>query len=508
MAMSILVVGLDLTVLNLALPKIAIRLHASTGDLQWVSDAYSLVIAAAILPAGRLGDRYGRKKVLLIALATFGVASALCSYASSAGELIAARAALGIGAAAIFPMSLSVLPVLFRPEERQKAIALMSSATFLSFPIGPLVGGYLLDHFWWGSVFLINIPVVIIALIAVGLLLPESRGTGRPALDPIGVVLSGAGLTGITYGFIKWSQNDWSSTSALIFTLAGAVVLLALIGWEIRRGPDRQVVELGLFRSAGFAWGTMLATTATFAMFGLLFATPLFFQEVQGLSAMGSGVRGLPLIGGLMVGMLGGTRLGAPRKAADGSPRPPMVSAKVLVTVGFVVMAAGLVLGTRTHAGSGAGFVSAWMAITGAGMGLALPQTMNAGLGALTVGRSGSGSALISAMRQVGGTIGIAVLGTVLSSGYQSRLHLPAQLGEAARGSVAAGVAVARAAGSPALLDNVRAAFTGGMDTVLWACGGIALASAVLALAFLPRNAGNAAGPMPETSEDRAELTL
>ena len=199
-AASVLVVGLDLTVLNLALPTIAADLHASTSDLQWVSDAYSLVLAAAILPAGLLGDRFGRKKVLLIALVLFGISSAACAYATSTDELIAARAVLGIGAAAIFPLSLSVIPVLFAPEERQKAIAIMASATFISFPIGPIVGGYLLDHFWWGSVFLINVPVVALALIAVAWLLPESRSEQRPRLDIGGVILSSAGLAGLTYG--------------------------------------------------------------------------------------------------------------------------------------------------------------------------------------------------------------------------------------------------------------------------------------------------------------------
>ena len=159
-AASVLVVGLDLTVLNLALPTISTDLHASTSDLQWILDSYSLVLAAVMLPAGLLGDRFGRKKVLIAALALFGASSAACAYAASVGELIAARAVLGIGAAAIFPLSLAVIPVLFAPEERQKAIALMASATFISFPIGPIVGGYLLDHFWWGSVFLINVPVV------------------------------------------------------------------------------------------------------------------------------------------------------------------------------------------------------------------------------------------------------------------------------------------------------------------------------------------------------------
>ena len=220
-AASVLVVGLDLTVLNLALPNIAVSLHASTGDLQWFSDAYSLVIAAMILPAGLLGDRYGRKRVLLVALVLFGAASALCAVATSTGELIGARALLGVGASAIFPMSLSVLPTMFAPEERRKAIAIMSAATMLSFPIGPILGGYLLDHFWWGSVFLINVPVVVIALVAVVFLLPESRSANRPSIDVLGVLVSSAGLIAVTYGCIKAGQNGWGNATALATIAVG-----------------------------------------------------------------------------------------------------------------------------------------------------------------------------------------------------------------------------------------------------------------------------------------------
>ena len=188
-----LVVGLDLTVLNLALPTMLVSLHASTGDLQWIVDSYSLVLAALILPAGLLGDRYGRKRMLLAALVLFGASSAACAYAASVGELIAARAILGIGAAAVFPLALSVLPVLFAPDERQKAIAVISGATMLSFPIGPIAGGYLLTRFWWGSVFLINVPIVVLALIAVALLMPESRSARRPGIDLSGLAVSTAG---------------------------------------------------------------------------------------------------------------------------------------------------------------------------------------------------------------------------------------------------------------------------------------------------------------------------
>ena len=500
-AASVLVVGLDLTVLNLALPTIATDLHASTSDLQWISDSYSLVLAAVMLPAGLLGDRLGRKKVLLVALVLFGAASAACAYATGTGELIAARAVLGIGAAAIFPLSLSVIPVLFAPEERQRAIALMASATFISFPIGPVVGGYLLDHFWWGSVFLINVPVVVLALIAVTILLPESRSAERPGVDVLGVILSSAGLAGLTYGFIKAGQDGWTDATALATIMAGAAVLAVLVGWERwltsraddpRGGRVRPLIELRLFRSAGFTWGTILSTMVSFAMFGIFFVMPQYFQEVRGADAMGSGLRLLPMVGGMIIGMIGGTRLASPRKSADGTASAPLVSAKLLVTVGFTIMAAALAVGASTSASSGTGFAAAWFAVFGLGLGMAMPQAMNAAIGALSAERSGAGSALISALRQVGATIGVAILGTVLGSVYASHLTvsgLPAAVADAAKNSVAAGVAVAHQLDSAALLGSVRNAFVTGMDTMLWVCAGIALVSAVLAAIFLPRRA-------------------
>jgi EmrB/QacA subfamily drug resistance transporter len=514
-AASVLVVGLDLTVLNLALPTIATDLHASTSDLQWFSDAYSLVLAAAMLPAGMLGDRLGRKKVLIVALILFGASSAACAYAGGVGELIAARAVLGIGAAAIFPLSLSVIPVLFAPEERQKAIALMASATFISFPIGPIVGGYLLDHFWWGSVFLINVPVVVLALIAVVVLLPESRSAQQLRLDAGGVLLSSAGLAALTYGFIEAGQNGWTDTAALTTIAAGVVVLVLFVAWERwltrRAGSVRPLIEVGLFRSAAFTWGTTLATLVSFAMFGIFFAMPQYFQEVQGANAMGSGLRLLPLIGGLVVGMIGSTRLATPRRVA-GSVRAPLASVKGLVMVGFTIMTAALALGATTTAESGTGFAAAWLAAFGLGLGLAMPQTMNAALSALSAERSGSGSALISALRQGGATIGVAVLGTVLGTVYRAHLGvsgLPAATAATAKSSVIGGVGVAHALGSAALLHSARTAFVQGMDTMLWACGGIAVASAVLALIFLPRRPDGApAAASGESAAERAQLEV
>jgi EmrB/QacA subfamily drug resistance transporter len=504
-AASVLVVGLDLTVLNLALPTIATDLHASAGDLQWISDAYSLVLAAVMLPAGLLGDRLGRKKVLLVALVLFGASSAACAYAGGVGELIAARAVLGVGAAAIFPLSLAVIPVLFAPEERQKAIALMASATFISFPIGPIVGGYLLDHFWWGSVFLINVPVVVLAVAAVVVLLPESRSAQRPGVDAAGVVLSSAGLAALTYGFIQAEEDGWGNAAVPAAIAAGLVVLAGFVAWERwltrRTGSIRPLIELGLFRSAGFTWGTLLATLVSFAMFGIFFAMPQFFQEVQGANAMGSGLRLLPLVGGMVIGMIGGTRLASPRKGAGGAVRSPLGNAKMLATLGFTVMAAALAFGATTKVTSGLGLTAGWLAAFGLGLGMAMPQTMNAALSALSAERSGSGSAFISAMRQVGATIGVAVLGTVLGTVYRAHLSvagLPAAAASAAKSGVVTGVQVAHEAGSAALLGSARSAFVSGVDTMLWVCGGIALASALLALLFLPRRAEGLPGPVSE----------
>src|ERR1700727_1735370 len=390
LALSVLVVGLDLFVLSLALPTLSRDLHASSADLQWFVDAYTLVLAAALLPAGLLGDRLGRKKLLSWALALFGVASLACAYSRSAGELIASRAVLGLAAAVILPMSLAVLPVLFTPAERSRAIAVVGGATFLGYPIGPIVGGWLLDHFWWGSVFLINVPVVIVAVIAVVFLMPESRALRRPRIDGVGVIISSAGLAALTYGFITAGQNGWSDAGALAAIAAGAVALAAFAGWEmrVRRRGGEPLADLTLFRSAGFAWGTSLSTMVSFALFGVTFALPQYFLDVRGLDSLGSGIA------------------------------QPLVSTKSLVSAGFAVMAAALAVGTATSVGSGTAYVSGWIAATGLGLGLALPTAMNAALGVLTAERSGSGSALMSAMRQVGATIGGAVLGTVLNTVY------------------------------------------------------------------------------------------
>jgi EmrB/QacA subfamily drug resistance transporter len=483
-AMGVLVVGLDLTVLTLALPTISVDLRASNSELQWITDAYILVLAAGILPAGMLGDRYGRKKLLIGSVALFGVSSVACAYASSTGELIAARALLGVGAAAVFPLSLSIIPVLFEPEERQKAVTFIASATMLSFPIGPIVGGYLLNHFWWGSVFLINVPVVVLCITAVVFLLPESRSETRPRIDLLGVLLSAAGLVALTYGLIKAGEDGWSDAVVSVAIAAGLVILAAFVLWQRRAAAP--LVDLSLFRSRGFLWGTVLAGLVSLAMFGLLFAMPQYFQHVKGTDPMGAGIRLLPMIGGMLVGMSVGTRLQTPRK--DGTP--PALSARVAIAIGFVLMAAGIAMGAATSVSTGTGFTMTWFVVAGAGLGIAMPSSMTTALSALSAERSGTGSAVLTALRQVGATLGVAVLGTVLSNGYTSDLRVPAAIEEQAGQSVGAGVAIAGRLRSPEVLENVRSAFVHGMDLMLITGAAIALASAVLALIFIPGRTG------------------
>jgi len=490
-----LVIGLDLMVLNVALPTLATDLHASTGDLQWFANSYSLVLAAALLPAGLLGDRYGRKRLLLAALALFGLASMACAYCDSVGQLIAARAVLGLGAAFLMPLAVSMVTVLFPAEERSRAVTIWITANAVGIPLGPIVGGALLDHFWWGSVFLINVPVVVVALIVAAVLLPESRSADRPRIDISGVLTSSASLGLFTFGIIRAGTDGWTDAVAITSMVTGAVLFALFIA--LQRRAQQPLVDLSLFASRPFLWGSVSATLATFAMFGVFFAVPQFFQAVGGLDALGSGFRLLPVIGGLLVGSRVAERLGR------------RIGAGVLVATGYAMFAGGLFLGAATGPDNGYGSIAVWLSIVGLGIGFALPIAMNTALGALTPERSGVGSAVIQAIRQVGGSIGIAILGTVLNSAYRANVdvsHLPA----AAADTVGRGVAVAGQLRSDQLLTSVRHAYSTAMDRMLLVSGAIALAGIAVALLGLPRTPTEIkapADPAPDdtTPVDRAE---
>src|SRR5262249_22970870 len=290
------------------------------------------------LPGGVLGDRFGRKRVMLISLAMFGAGSLACAYAPNAGAFIAARTVLGLSAGFMVPLVLSVVAVMFTDQERPKAVGIWAAANFLALPIGPILGGWLLSSYWWGWVFLMNLPVVAIGMVAVSVLVPESRAAERPGLDPAGIVASCAGLAALVYGFIAAGQYGWTSATAIAAMTAGGGHPVAFVAWErwlSRRPGGQPLVDLTLFKSARFTWGTILQAFGIFAMFGLLFAAPQFFQAILGASAMGSGLRLLPLMGGLALGAIL-----AGRGARGLHTQPPG-------RLGFQVVARGL--GPRHH---------------------------------------------------------------------------------------------------------------------------------------------------------------
>jgi MFS transporter, DHA2 family, multidrug resistance protein len=495
-------VGLDATVLSVALPTLARKLHASESDLQWFSSGYLLVLAAAMLPCGLLGDRYGRKKVLLGSFVLFAVGSAACAASPSSSAFIAARVLLGLAGAGVTVMGFATLPVLFEERERPRAVGIMAAATFVSLPLGPIFGGWLLTHYWWGWVFLINVPVSLAGVAAIFVLVPESCAHERPGLDPGGVALSVLGLLALIYGLIQAGQHGWSNEGAVLEMACGAAVLVGFFFWERRlsRTPGRQpLLDLALFGLPSYTWGVILAAVAIFAMFGVLFTMPQYFQGVLGTSPMGSGLRLLPLIGGLLVGAVPADRI------------VQMVGAKVAVAVGFAILAAGLLIGARTSVGSSGLFNAAWTALVGLGMGLALATSMSAALSELSAERSGVGAAALQAINKLGGPLGIAILGSVLSSAYLARLvtaGLPAAAATAARQSVFGAVAVADQIQSPALLDSAHTAFVHGMDLALVVSGAVALAGIALTVVFLPQVNALKAAEQPPVEKQPAVVAV
>ncbi len=480
LALAVLAVGLDGTVLSVALPTLASALRATESDLQWFSSGYLLTLAAAMLPLGLLGDRYGRKKVLLTSVALFGAGSAACAYAPSAGVFIAARIALGVAGAGVVVMAISALTVLFTEEERPRAVGVWGAANFVALPMGPILGGWLLSHFWWGWVFLLNLPVAAVGLIVGIVLLPESRSATRPGLDPVGVASSSAGLSVVTYGLIEAGQNGWTDASALVPIFAGLALLVGFFQWErllTQRPGGQPLIDLTLLRSGPFTWGVILMATAVLAMIGVLFTLPQYFQAVLGKDAMGSGILLLPLIGGLVLGAVPADRIAH------------LIGPKLTIALGFGVLAAGAGVGATTGVDSGAGFVSAWTAVLGVGMGLVFATAASAAVVELPAERSGVAAGVLQALQKLGGPLGAAVLGSVLSSVYQARLDLaglPPAAAKAVQGSVFGGLAVAHRLGSAALLESVRSAFVHGMDAALIVSGGIAVVGILLALAFMP----------------------
>ncbi|MGW5469514.1 DHA2 family efflux MFS transporter permease subunit [Streptomyces chartreusis] len=489
-----LTLGFDMTILNVALPTMAADLGATTGQQQWMADAYVVVFAALMLPAGLLGDRFGRRRMLITGLGVFLAGSLVGALAGDVNAVVAARAVMGVGAALVTPLSLSVLPTLFGPEERTKAVGIASAASALGLPLGPIIGGWLLNHFWWGSVFLINVPMAAIGIAACLFLLPETKDPASPAVDTVSTALAATGLGALVYGIIEAPTRGWGDPLVL-GTLGAAVVLIAALVARERR-VERPMLDMKLLAHRGFLFNTVAATLVTFILTGLLFVLPPYLQAVLGHDALGTGVRLLPMMGGLLVA----SRL-APKIVAR-------FGARAAVSAGLVVLAFAGFLGSRTTADSGYGFVALWLTITGLGFGLSLIPAMNGGLSALPRDRAGSGSGLLMTLRQVGGAIGIALLGSLLAGAFRDRLDvtgLPAGAADTAGESVVAAHLVAERAGSAQLAASANNAYVHGMGIVLLVCGIAALVSALLAAAFLPGTPDAEEPGAPDMAAERAD---
>ncbi|MEW2564695.1 MFS transporter [Streptomyces griseorubiginosus] len=472
---SMLTLGFDLTILNVALPTMAADLDAGTGAQQWMADAYVVVFAALMLPAGLLGDRFGRRRMLITGLGIFLAGSLVGALAGDVNAVIAARAVMGVGGALVTPLALSVLPTLFAPDERTKAVGIVSAASALGLPLGPIIGGWLLNHFWWGSVFLVNVPMAALGIAACVFLLSETRDPSSPEVDALSAALTVTGLGALVYAIIEAPTRGWGDPLVLGMLAASVLLIAALVVRE--RRVRRPMLDMSLLTHRGFLLNTVAATLVNFILSGLLFVLPPFLQAVLGHDALGTGVRLLPMMGGLLIA----SRL-APKAVAR-------FGARATVSAGLVVLAFAGILGSRTTIESGYGFVALWLSLTGFGFGLSLIPAMNGGLSALPRDRAGSGSGLLMTMRQVGGAIGIALLGSLLASTFRDRLDvtgLPARAADSAGESVVAAHLVARRTPSADLLASANSAYVHGMGVVLLVCGIAALVAALLAAAFLP----------------------
>src|SRR5580658_5727624 len=477
--LSVIVINLDLTILNIALPVISAALHADTGDLQWLVDAYTLVFAGVMLPAGMLGDRLGRKRLLLAGLAVFLAASLWCALSDSAGELIAARALMGLGAGIVFPLSLAVVSAAFGDDDdRPKAIGILAAAVALGLPLGPVLGGLLLQHFSWHSVFWINVPAVCATLAAGAVLMPESRNPAAPPLDAPGALVSAGAVTGLVWGVINGQEHGWTAPSTWVL-LAGSAVLVAAFLARERRSAN-PVIDPALFRDRRFTWGTVATVAVTVALFGILFVVPQYLQSVLGDDPISAGLRLLPMMGGLLVA--GGVAGQVVRAAGT----------RLTVAAGLGLLTGGLVMLSQIHLATGYAYVAAGLALCGLGTGASIAAAMDAVMAAAGGDEAGTGASVNSTLRQVGGAIAVAVLGSALSGSYARHLQpalagLPEADAAAARASIsqAAQLASHLPAGS-VLRAAAGTAFLDGMSVVMLICAAVTALAAATSLRYLP----------------------
>jgi EmrB/QacA subfamily drug resistance transporter len=494
---SLLVVVLDNTVLNVALKTIAQPkpkgLGASQSDLEWSINSYTLIFAGLLFTWGILADRLGRKRILMLGMALFGVTSLLCAYAGSPGELIAARAAMGFAGAAIMPSTLAVIANVFPRREQGKAIGIWAGSVGLAIAIGPVVGGALLDSFWWGSVFLINIPIIIIGLIAMTFMVPESRNPNPGKLDPAGVLLSMAGLVTFVYGVIHGGDTgEWGKPAVWGPLVIGVAILALFVVWE--RNSDHPALDVRLFANRPFSAAVVSVALSFFAMMGSLFFLAFYLQEVRGYTPLRAGLWMLPFA----VAQVFFSPLSASLVRRFG--------ARSVSFTGLLAIALAQGLYQFVDVSSSMWIYAVISGLQGTAMALVMPPATTTVMMSLPRERAGVGSSINNTVRQVGGALGVAVLGTVLTSAYRSRIEpvltaagVPSDVAHEASGSIEAtgGFIAGQAQAHPAvtqLIGPSNDAFVHALHVTTLAGSGVGLLAAVLVFAWMPRR-GKAAGP-------------
>ena len=479
LCLSLLVIGLDNTILNVALPTLVRDLHASQTQLQWIVDAYTIVYASLLLTTGSLGDKFGRKRALSVGLLMFGVGSLASAFSGSAGMLIAARGLAGIGGCIIMPATLSILTNVFPSDERGKAIGIWAGVSGLGIVVGPTVGGYLLQHFWWGSVFLVNVPVMVVALVAGWFLVPDSRDPSSPRLDPLGTVLSAVGLVAVLYGVIESPAKGWGNTTVLSAFIAGAVIIGSFVWWELH--SSHPMLDVRFFKNPRFSGASIAVTLIFFAMFGVMFFLTQYLQDVLGFSALRAGVAFAPLAVVMMISAPNSARL------------TRRFGTKLVVSGGMVMVAASLLLLSRATVHSGYLLVGVVLGMLGAGMGFGMSPATESIMGSLPLAKAGVGSAVNDTTRQVGGALGVAVLGSITNAAYRAHVSsstavtaLPAAARSVVRDGIGNALVVAQRAGVSAVATAAKVAFVHAMSSTAVIGAVVALGGALVALVWLP----------------------
>jgi EmrB/QacA subfamily drug resistance transporter len=469
---------LDVTIVNVALPAIQRELGVTPANLEWVINAYSLALATLILVGGALGDRYGRKRVVLIGLVVFTACSVLCALARDDPELIVARALQGIGGAFMAALTLSILVDSFPPERRTSAIGIWAAVAGLGFGVGPVVGGLLIAAFGWSAVFWVNVPIGLVALVVTAVGVRESRDPGARALDPLGALLVAGGLFLLTFALIATNEESWTAPRTVAMLLAAVVLLAGFIAWE-RRAPS-PMVPLGLFGLRRFACANIVFWAAYLALASMFFYVTLYWQNLRGWSALRTGLAWIPLNLPFLVVSLNAGRLGA------------TFGPRLITTVGLLLAAAGMI--GLAQLGVASSYQLAWPSyvLNGLGYGLLSPAVSSAAMGDVPRASAGVGSGVLNSARQVGVSVGLAVIGSLgvaaTTRAWERALDaLPAAVQEEAASLVqrvagGEGHAVATALGAEALAPAF-AAFLAGYRVALWAAGVVLAAAAVVAFA-------------------------